>query len=334
MTTAIQRPLRLHIKNNRAGEETFRMTRARYDEVAARHPDIAPHVEAFIDWDLDNFKESIRTAHAMVTWGLPTENLAEVAPNLRLIHIIGAGVEHLQPIDWLPRGTTLTNNRGVHAEKTAESALMAVLMLNNNIPKYIGDQAAKRWAPEFATPIAGKTVVCVGVGQMGGAAARAFKQIGLKVLGVRRGGGSHRAVDRMYRTSELNEAIAQADFVHLTLPQTPETIGLIDAAALAAMKPGAGIINFGRAPILDHAALIKGLKSGRIGGAVLDVHDPEPLPVTSPIWEVRNLMVLPHVTSDDDQAYVPMTLDLVFQNLGRLLDGRPLINKVRPKLGY
>lgn len=326
--------VRLHVKNNRAGEVVFRITPERLAEAGARAPRIADRVDSLIDWDLDRFAESMRSAHALVTWDLPTDSLAATAPNLKWIHIIGAGVEHLRPLDWLPPGVALTNNRGVHAEKTAESALMAVLMLNNRIPAYFSDQRQHRWAPEFATPIAGKTVAVIGVGEMGHAAARAFKTVGLRVLGVRRGGKGRRFVDRMAGPEDLHSVLAEADFVHITLPMTEETRGLIDAAALDALKPGAGLINFGRAPVLDHLALADRLVDGRIGGAVLDVHDPEPLPADSPLWDVPNLILTPHVSSDDDTSYVPKTLDLVFDNLGRLLDGRPLRNRVRPKLGY
>lgn len=326
--------VRLHVKNNRAGELVFRITPDRLTEAGGRNPGVASRVDSVIDWDLDRFAESMAEAHALVTWDLPTERLAEVAPDLKWIHVIGAGVEHLRPLDWLPPGVTLTNNRGVHAEKTAESALMAVLMLNNRIPAYVSDQRARRWAPEFATPIAGKTVAVIGVGEMGHAAAKAFKGVGLTVLGVRRGGRPRRFVDRMAGPEDLHAVLAEADFVHITLPMTEETRGVIDAAALDAMTPGAGLVNFGRAPVLDHAALAERLADGRIGGAGLDVHDPEPLPETSPLWDVPNLILTPHVSSDDDTSYIPKTLDLVFDNLGRLLDGKPLRNRVRPKLGY
>jgi phosphoglycerate dehydrogenase-like enzyme len=163
--------VRLHVKNNRAGEDVFRMTAERVAEAASRRPEVAPRVDTVIDFDLDRFEQSMATAHALVTWDLPTAELARRAPDLRWIHIIGAGVEHLRPLDWLPRGVTLTNNRGVHAEKTAESALMAVLMLNNRIPAYVTDQRHRRWAPTFATPVTGKTVVVVGFGCSGCAAA-------------------------------------------------------------------------------------------------------------------------------------------------------------------
>jgi phosphoglycerate dehydrogenase-like enzyme len=325
---------RLHIKNNRAGEEVFRITPERLAQAQARHPEIAGDIESLIDWDLDNFETSIATADALVTWELPTDDLARRAPRLRWIHVIGAGVEHLQPLDWLPTGVTLTNNRGVHAAKTAESAVMAVLMLHNNMPKYVTDQRARRWDPRFATPIAGKTVAVVGVGEMGSAAARRFKSLGLRVLGVRRGGRGRRGVDRMVGPGQLRDVLGEADFVHVTLPLTPETKGMIDAAALDAMKPGAGLVNFGRGPVIDHSALAERLESGRLSGAILDVHDQEPLSPSSPFWDVPNLILTPHVSSDDDVSYIPLTLDLVFDNLTRLRDGRPLRNRVRPRLGY
>ncbi len=326
--------LTLHIKNNRAGEDLFRTTPERWAAACARHPETAESVDVVLDFDTDRFEESMATAHGLVTWDLPTDDLAGKAPNLRWIHIIGAGVEHLQPLDWLPRGVTLTNNRGVHAEKTAESAAMAVLMLHNRIPAYATDQRARRWDPVFVPPITGKTVAVVGVGEMGGAAARAFKRLDLRVLGVRRGGKGHRAVDRMVGPEHLHEVLAEADFVHIALPMTEETRGLIDGAALDAIKPGAGLTNFGRGPVIDHTALAKRLRSGHLSGAVLDVHDQEPLPPDAVIWDVPNLIITPHVSSDDHESYLPLTLDLVFDNASRLPRGRSLRNRVRPKLGY
>ncbi|UUX51914.1 D-2-hydroxyacid dehydrogenase [Nisaea acidiphila] len=324
----------LHFKNNRAGEDVFRFTDERISTAIERHKDISDRIEIRVDWDLDNFEKSMRDADALVTWDLPTENLAERAPALRWIHIIGAGVEHLCPLTWLPERTVLTNNRGIHAEKTAESAAMAVLMLHNRIPAYVTDQRAARWNPVFVPPVSGKTVAVIGVGEMGGAAARSFKALGLRVLGIRRGGVPHPAVDRMYAPEGLHRVLAEADFVHITLPHTPETRGLIDKAAIRAMKAGAGLINFGRALVLDHAALAEALRDGHLGGAFLDVHDREPLPGDSPLWDVPNLILTPHVTSDDDTSYTPATLDLVMENCRRLLKREDLKNIVNPTLGY
>lgn len=324
----------LHIKNNRAGEDVFRFTKGRISAALKRHPDVADHIEIRIDWDLDNFERSMRDANGLVTWDLPTDRLAERAPRLRWIHIIGAGVEHLQPLSWLPERTVLTNNRGIHAEKTAESATMAVLMLHNRIPAYATDQRSARWNPVFVPPIAGKTVAVIGVGEMGGAAARSFKALGLRVLGIRRGGDSHPAVDEMRRPDALHHVLSDADFVHITLPQTPETTGFVDRAAIRAMKPGAGLVNFGRAAVLDHNALVEALEDGHLSGAVLDVHDPEPLPPDSRLWHAPNLILTPHVSSDDDLSYIPLTLDLILENCRRLLSGEGLRNPVNPRLGY
>ena len=326
--------IKLHIKNNRAGEYVFRITPERFAAAGARHPLIADNIDSVIDWDLDHFEQSMKTANAIVTWELPTENLAIVAPHLRWIHIIGAGVEHLQPLDWLPRGVTLTNNRGVHGLKTADSAGMAVMMLNIGIPRMVSNQRNHIWDARFTTPVTGKTVACIGVGEMGGAAARRFKQLGMKVLGVRRGARPHRYVDAMYGPGDLKQVMSLADFIHVTLPQTPETIGMIGAGELDAMKRDAGIINFGRAAVIDYPALAERLSNGRIAGAILDVHDPEPLPEDSPYWDIPNLIITPHITSDDDLSYIPLTLDLVFENLRRMLLGKPLKNRVNPKLGY
>ncbi|MDE0728596.1 MAG: D-2-hydroxyacid dehydrogenase, partial [Alphaproteobacteria bacterium] len=271
--------------------------------------------------DLDQFGKSMAAADALVTWDFPLEGLAEQSPKLKNIHIIGAGVELLAPFDWLPRGVTLTNNSGVHGDKAGDYARMAITMLNNKMPKYLTDQRQKVWAPVFATDIAGKTLAVIGLGAMCGAVARAGKSLGLLVIGIRRSGRPTRSVREVYGTAKLKPVLKRADFVVLTLPATPETHGLIDATALDAMKRGAGLINMGRAGVLDHGALAARLRDGRLGGAILDVHAAEPLPKSARIWSVPNLILTPQVSSDDDVTYVPRTLDLVFGNLGRLLAG-------------
>ncbi len=328
------RRIRIHIKNNRAGDEVFRITPERYAEAAARHPETAARVDAFIDWDLDAFDESMREAEVFVGWDLPTGDLARRAPRLRWIHIIGAGIEHLLPLDWLPPGVTLVNNRGVHAPKAGEFGLMAVLMLNNAIPALVTRQRARRYEPIYATPARGKTLVVVGFGQMGRAVARQARRAGLYVVGVRRCGRPAREADETVGPEGLDAALARADFVLVTLPLTPETRGLFDRRRLDLMKPTAGFVNMGRAGVVDHAALAEKLREGSLAGALLDVHAPEPLPAASPLWETPNLILTPHVSSDDVDSYIPRTLDLLFDNLARDLAGRPLRNRVRPRLGY
>jgi len=264
----------------------------------------------------------------------PIGELAKAAPNLRWIHIIGAGIEPLLPLDWLPDGFVLTNNSGVHVQKTREAAMMALLMLNARLPAIVTNQREARWDQIFTPRIAGKTVLIIGVGEMGGAVAGAAKTLGLRVIGARRSGAPHPDIDRMVAVGDLDTVLPEADFVVLAAPLTLETRNLLDRRRIGLMKPGAGFFNIGRAGSVDHQALVEALRSGAVCGAILDVYDPEPLPASSALWHADNLVLTPHVTSDDLEEYLPKTLDLVFANAARLMHGEPLINAVDPARGY
>jgi phosphoglycerate dehydrogenase-like enzyme len=237
-------------------------------------------------------------------------------------------------MDWVPEGLQLVNNKGAHAAKAGEFALMAVLMLHSHMPAIFSNQRQPRWESLFSTPIAGKTALVVGVGSLGGGAAKQLKALGLQVLGINRSGRPHPAVDEMLPTSRIDELLPRADFVFVSLPATPETIGLFDRDRLSRLKQGAGIINVGRASAMDYDALSDLLRAGHLSGAIIDVFDPEPLPPESPLWRVPNLIVTPHVSADDGDNYVQITLDIFFNNLRRYLNGEPLQNIVRPELGY
>ena len=339
-----ERRIKVHVKNNHAspdtfpptveGEAVFTITRERWEAELARYPDLAGRLDAFIDWDLDHFEESMRSAEVLVTWDLPTEDLARVAPALRWIHIIGAGVEHLCPMDWLPPGVTVVNNRGAHAAKGGEFGLMAMLMLHNHLPPILANQRRRHWESLFSTPVAGKTLLVVGTGHIGRGAARCCRGLGVHVIGVSRHGQAVEEVDEAYPVAELDRVLPRADFVFVAIPLTPETRNLLDRRRQALLKPGAGLVNVGRAATVDYEALADNLRSGHLAGAILDVFDPEPLPPDSELWEVPNLLVTPHVSADDGNTYVAMTLELVFRNMRRYLAGEPLENVVRPELGY
>ncbi len=264
----------------------------------------------------------------------PLRNLAAAAPNLKFIHITGAGIEPLLPLDWLPQGVSLTNNSGVHGSKTGEFAAMALLMLNARIPEIMKNQQGAKWSQLFTPVIRGKTAVVIGLGDMGGAAARAAKRLGLRVIGVRREKRPHRHADEVVGLRDLPRALKQADFVFVAAPLTPATRHIVDAKMLASLKRGAGLINVGRAGLVDYNALCARLASGALSGAILDVFEQEPLPATSPLWQTPNLIVVPHCSSDDLDRYIPLTLDLVFENVARLAAGRRLKNRVDPQLGY
>jgi phosphoglycerate dehydrogenase-like enzyme len=329
----------LHFETRANKPSVFHMTPALV-WAAAERAKVGDDVRWTVGEDLRDLSW-LATAEGLVTGNdlivdpiFPKAKLADAAPKLRWIHIIGAGIEPLLPLDWLPRRVTLTNNSGVHAEKTGEFATLALLSLCHRLPEMVANQHQAKWRQIFTPSIASKTVLIVGLGEMGGAAARSAKKLGLKVLGVRRNPRPHRYADAVLPLAQLHEGLAEADFVLVAAPLTPETRHLIDAGAIAAMKTGAGLVNVGRAGVVDYDALAEALRTGKLSGAMLDVFDPEPLPEDSALWHTPNLILTPHCSSDDLDHYLPKTLDLAFANLARLRAGKKLKNAVNPATGY
>jgi phosphoglycerate dehydrogenase-like enzyme len=234
---------------------------------------------------------------------------------------------------WLPKDITLTNNTGAHGTKTEDSCTMALLMLQARLPEVIQNQRNRVWKGIFTNPIAGKTVVIVGFGDLGQGAGRAAKKLGLTVIAVTRSGTPHKLADRMVKTARLDSVLPKADFVIVTTPLTEATRGLFDRDRINRMKPGAGFINIGRSPIVDYMALRERLEKNELCGAVLDVFDQEPLPPDSPYWTTKNLMVLPHISCDNPD-YIEHLLDFWFLNFERFLAGKKLKNIVDRALGY
>ena len=197
-------------------------------------------------------------------------------------------------MDWVPEGVQVVNNKGAHAAKAGEFGLMSVLMLHTHMPAIVTNQRDGNWQSLFSTPIAGKTALVVGVGSLGGGAATQLKRLGLEVLGVNRSGRPHPDIDEMVTTERIDDVLPRADYVFVSLPSTPQTVGLFDRRRLERMKPGAGIVNVGRSSAMDYEALSDLLRAGHLSGAIIDVFDPEPLPPESPLWHVPNLVVTPH----------------------------------------
>ena len=323
----------LHVENSADANEVFDISPQRVRDALARHPAIAPRVRVSIGYGGDILDRELATADAVFCWDFDRRNLRERAPRLRWVHVHGAGVGHMMPLDWLPRGAVLTNSRGVHGQRATEYAFMAVLMLNNRVPEMIANQQRARWEEVFNTGIEGKTLLIVGVGHIGSGVAAWAKHAGMRVLGIRRTGRPRRHVDAMHRPEDLRALLPDADFVLVSAPHTDASHHMIGADEIARMKPGAGLVNYSRANLVDYEALRSALERGAVS-AVLDVFDPEPLPASSPLWRTPNLVITPHCSSDDREQYTPRTLDLVFRNLERLMAGRPLVNRVSRKHQY
>jgi len=208
------------------------------------------------------------------------------------------------------------------------------LMLHNKMPAILTNQRSAIWNSLFSTPIEGKTIGLVGVGSIGGGAAVQLAKMPVHIIGVSRHGKPHPQVHEMVAIDQLDAVLPRMDYIFVSLPSTPETRGLFSRERLQSLKAGAGIINVGRGSTFDYDALADLLANGHLSGAVIDVFDEEPLPSDSPLWTAPNFVVTPHVSADDGDSYVPITMELFFDNLARYLDGETLLNVVRPELGY
>ena len=318
----------VHIENARSLMPVFIVRPDQYEKVLARHPDVAARIRTTWGFDLENYAEQAHSADAIITYRFPKETLAKDAPKLKLLQILGAGVDYLLPLDWVPSGVTMLTNSGAHVPKAAQSALMALLMLNARLPLLVTSQKRHEWNRVFTSTLAGKTVLIVGVGRIGGGAAEHAKAFGMRVLGIRKSRGAHPACDEMHGPDQLHALLPQADFVLLNAALTPETRFLFGEKEFGQMKRGAGFANMSRGGLVDPKALDAALRSGHLGGAIIDVTYPEPPPAEWPYFDTPNLIITPHVLSDDIDEYVPRTLDLFFDNVRRLFTGQPLTNVV------
>ncbi len=339
-----KKKIKIHIKNNRwkegsfpntpEGEKVFTITNDHVNKSLMNFPQLEKKIEIFVDWDEDNFFDSMQTAEILLTWNLPREKLNETSPKLKWIHCIGAGVEHLSPFDWLPIGVILTNNKGVHRKKAGEFGLMSILMLHNHFPKVINNQYNKKYTSIYSTPISGKTAVIVGTGSLGGSVGELLQPLGVNVIGVNRKGKNPGGFSKILKSNDIDSVLPEADFLYVALPETPETIEIINEKRLKLLKSNCGIVNVGRSSALNYPVLFDMLKSERIAGAILDVFSTEPIPSNSETWNIPNLIISPHISADDGNSYIENTLDLFFNNLEYFINNKPLLNRVDIDLGY
>lgn len=327
--------LRLHIENTRQKAGIFHMLPAHWSAACARHRTLARHLgEVSFGWDGDVLEAALADADLVIGVPAQRENLAARAPKLKWLHATSAGVDGVLPLTWLPRGVVFTNNSGAHGRKAEQYMTMAYNLLNSRMAAIMANQHRHHWEALFSPSIIGKTAVIVGLGDLGEGAARAAKKLGLKVIGVRRSAQQNRYADRIVTYKQLERVLPLADFVVLAVPLTAATRGLLSAARLDLLKPSAGVVNIARGPVADYAALEDRLRRGRLAGAVLDVVDPEPLPAAASLWTTPNLIITPHISCDDGEHYIDISLDLWFANLALFLAGKKLKRRIDAKLGY
>jgi phosphoglycerate dehydrogenase-like enzyme len=328
------RTIHLHVENARSKASVYHVTPERWQAARKRHRALARRLHVTFGWDGESLEDALATAEIVIGVPQRRDHLAARAPALRWLHATSAGVDGYLPLDWLPDKVVFTNNRGAHGNKAEEYMRMAYTMLHTRMPQILANQRAHRWEQVFSPALAGRTALIVGLGDLGQAAARAAKLLGLRTLGVRRKAAKTRHVDAVHSYARLAKLLPSADFVVLAVPLTPETRNMLNSERLSLMKPGAALINISRAPVADYAALAEKLRRGELVGAMVDVVEPEPLPSDSPLWDVPNLIITPHVSCDEAERYVDISLDLWFDNFARYLARKPLRRRVERHLGY
>ena len=336
--------IKIHIKNNHGrpgtfpcdleGEKNFTITKEHFEKALENETEIKDQIEFIIDWDEDNFNSSMSNSDILLTYDFPTKNLKEIAPNLKWIHCTAAGVEHMFPFNWAYDGLKITNSSGVHAKKAGEFGLMSVLMLQNHIPKIVTNQKNKDFISTFGNPIAGKNIVLIGTGSLGSSMAKLVAPLGANIIGVNKKGKSVEGCSKIITIDKLDSVLPIADILYLALPETPETRNLIDKRRLDLLKSTCGIVNIGRQSALDYEVLCDKLENNDLAGAILDVFNPEPIDKNSRLWNTKNLIITPHVSSDDNGNYVKLTLELFVKNLKFFIKKKELTNQIDKELGY
>ena len=273
------------------------------------------------------FLEMLGQAEVLFDFDRPhLRDLSTVAPRLRWVQSTSAGIGQMVKRVGLDKaGIVITTASGVHARPLADFCLMAMLMFAKDYFRMERDKKAKHWARYSGEELTGKTLAIVGLGRIGQEVARHGKRMDMRVTGMRRSDTPVEGIDRIFRRDALRDALAEADFVVLAAPHTPETEGMIGAGEIAAMKRGAVLINIGRAQLVDEPALVRALDEGHLAGAALDVFNPEPPPDDSPFWDMPNVIISPHSASTVTQENARIT-EIFCDNLQRYLAGKPLRN--------
>jgi phosphoglycerate dehydrogenase-like enzyme len=270
------------------------------------------------------------------------------APRLSWVHSATSGVERAITPAAMERGLVVTNARGVFSRPIAEYVLMMILAVSHRLPQLMELQRERTWQPLEGAELRDVTVGVVGLGSIGRAVASLATAFGCRVVAVRRRGEAGSAasgpdedgnplgdlvLDRVGGPETLPELLGESDFIVLAAPLTPETEEMINAETLAMVKPGAWLINVARGRLVDEAALVRALRDGALGGAVLDTFRDEPLVPTSVFYDLPNVIVTPH-TAWSSGRVLDRSVDLFCENLRRFATGQPLLNVVDPSAGY
>ncbi len=284
-------------------------------------------INSFAVRDPETLMKRVSEADVLVISGLWQNPLLDHAKRLGFIQSIGAGTDQFPREELARRGIRLASARGVNSRAVAEHAMALMLALSRRLAEARDNQRKRVWRGMIGDlshredELGGKTLLVVGLGDIGGRLAQLAKAFDMHVVGLRRHPAFGRgAADAVHAMDEFNSLLPEADFVALTCPLTAETENLVDATALGKMKPTAHLVNVARGRVVDEAALIEALATRRIAGAGIDVTAEEPLAPSSPLWAMEHVLITPH-TAGETRRYEDNVIHILRDNLGRLWRG-------------
>jgi phosphoglycerate dehydrogenase-like enzyme len=295
-------------------------------------------VRHIVGHDPAAFSAAVKDPVVILAWSGPKQLLRDVfmmCEDVRWVHSRSAGLDNVLFPELIASGVPLTNGSGVFSLSLGEFALAAMLYFAKDFRRMIRNQIAGVWEQFDVEEIAGQTVGIVGYGDIGRAVAARVHPMGMKVLALKRHlpQSADPFIDQYYPPEALLEMLARCDYVVVALPLTTETHHLISDAQFAAMKPTAVVINVGRGPVIDQAAIVRALTAKRIKGAGLDVFEQEPLPPGDPMYKLENVLLSPHC-ADHTAEWLNQAMRFFLEQDRRFSNGEPLQNVVNKSLGY
>ena len=314
------------------------------DHYALRNLDpLRSEAKILISSKKEELDEFAREADIVLSSNLPGTpvRLREIwlhSEHVRWVHSLSAGVDNLLFPELIDSDVPVTNAKGVFKRPLAEFAVLGMLYFYKRVRRLVESQRAHHWDDFSVDGLQDKVMGVVGYGEIGRECALLAKPLGVKIHATRRKvekAENDPLLDRIYKTEQLNEMLGEVDVLLASAPLTDETRHMIGEEQFKVMKPSAIVINVGRGPVIEQAALIRALQNRQIAGAALDVFEQEPLPEDSPFWDMENVLVSPHCA---DRTHNPDWLDLAMQlfveNFHRYQKGRELVNVVDKRAGY
>ena len=298
-----------------------------HDGIKARFPDVTVNV-------VDNHAKVdpyIGEADVLITFGpMMSDQVLAKGVKLKWIQALGTGVDGITDQASLRKEVIVTNLHGIHGPPVSEAAFMSMLALSRQLPRTVRNQDKHYWERFPARLLHEKTVGIFGIGVIAEELAPKCKAFGMKVIGISSAQRPVPGFDRVYDRSQLLEAVRELDYLVLLTPLTPQTRNSVDAKVLAAMKPGAYLVNLARGGVVDETALMAALKSKQLAGAALDVFATEPLPMDHPLWDMESVIITTHQGGFCD-VYVNFAMPVIEENLRKFIAGdtASMINLVK-----